>query len=63
MTALQPRRRVAAPAYYHGRPASFWITYMSPRRRGPQRTALRSQVRPAPEAIDAQPEEVNASLY
>jgi hypothetical protein len=26
----------SAPAYYQGRPASFWINVMKPRRRGPR---------------------------
>ena len=39
MTALPSSHRVAAPAYYLGRPASFWITRLSPCRRGPQAAA------------------------
>ncbi|MDT7708811.1 MAG: hypothetical protein QOG20_4418 [Pseudonocardiales bacterium] len=36
MTALP---FIAAPAYYLGRPVSFWITHLSPRRRGPRAAA------------------------
>jgi len=36
MTALPFSRRVPVPAYYLGRPASFWTTRLSTRRRGPQ---------------------------
>lgn len=35
MTARSTGRRVAMPAYYLGRPASFWIARLSPRRRNP----------------------------
>ncbi|MCU1629442.1 MAG: hypothetical protein JWP64_4391 [Pseudonocardia sp.] len=39
MTALPSSPRIAAPAYYHGRPVSFWITHLSPRRGGPRAAA------------------------
>jgi hypothetical protein len=39
MTALPSSPRIAAPAYYLGRPVSFWITHLSPRRRGPRAAA------------------------
>jgi hypothetical protein len=40
MTALPFSRRVPVPAYYLGRPASFWITRLSTRRRRPRSAAL-----------------------
>jgi hypothetical protein len=39
MTALPPTR-TAVPAYYLGRPRSFWTTRLSARRRSPQAAAL-----------------------
>jgi hypothetical protein len=39
MTALPSGRRVIVPAYYLGRPAYFWITRLSTRRRGPRAAA------------------------
>jgi hypothetical protein len=40
------RRPNTAPAYYMGRPASVWITAMSPRRRGTASTHLMPAVGP-----------------
>jgi hypothetical protein len=47
MTALPSRRRVPVPAYYLGRPASFWITHLSTRRQGPRSAALAEPQDPA----------------
>ena len=38
------RRPNTAPAYYLGRPASFWITALSPRRTGPASTHLKQAI-------------------
>jgi hypothetical protein len=38
------RRPNSAPAYYLGRPASFWITALSPRRTGPASTHLKQAI-------------------
>jgi len=38
------RRPNTAPAYYLGRPASLWITAVSPRRTGPASTRLMQTV-------------------
>jgi hypothetical protein len=53
MTALQSRRRVPVPAYYLGRPASFWTTYLSTRRRRPRAAAVAKSQDRSPDVIGA----------
>jgi hypothetical protein len=53
MTALPSRRRAAAPAYYLGRPASFWTTHLSTRRRGPRAAAVAESQDRSPDVIGA----------
>jgi hypothetical protein len=53
MTALPARRRAAAPAYYLGRPASFWTTHLSTRRRGPRAAAVAESQDRSPDVIGA----------